>query len=117
MSGILTLTKSSPYWYYSPDIWVQPQGTPDAGPPGVTPVAGQPYDVWVRVHNMYTQPTDPYWNLFVEWAIPGTGNLPVIQANFLNGVVLGGVPNGLPIGASVNPGPLDIKCATTWVPV
>ncbi len=117
MSGILTLTKGSPYWYYSPDIWVQPQGTPDSGPPGVTPVAGQPYDVWVRVHNMYPEATDPYWNLFVEWAIPGTGNLPVIQANFLNGVVLGGVANGLPIGASVNPGQLDIKCATTWVPM
>src|SRR5580704_3263314 len=118
MSGILTLTKGSPYWYLSPDIWVQPQGTPDAGPPGVTPVAAQTYDVWVRVHNLYSEATDPDWNLFVEWAIPGTGNLPVIQANFLNGVVLGGVPNGLPIGTSVHAtSHYDVKCATSWVPV
>jgi hypothetical protein len=118
MSGILTLTQGSPNWWLSPDIWVQPQGTPDAGPPGVIPMAGKPYDAWVRVHNLYPEATDPNWNLFVEWAIPGTGNLPVIQANFLNGVVLGGVPNGLPIGKSVPAtSHYDVKCATAWVPV
>jgi hypothetical protein len=118
MSGILTLTKGSPNWYLSPDFWVQPHGTPDSGPPGVTPVAGTTYDVYVRVHNLYSEATDTGWNLFAEWAIPGVGNLPVIQANFLNGVVLSGVANGLPIGISVPPtSHYDVKCATPWVPV
>lgn len=118
MSGILTINKGSPNWYLSPDIWVLTHGSPDSGPPGVVPEAGQPYDVYVRVHNYYSEPTDPTWNVFVEWGIPGTGNLPVIQANFLNGEVLSGVPNGLPIGTSVPPtSTYDVKCATTWVPV
>jgi hypothetical protein len=118
MSGILTLTPGSPHWYLSPDFWVQPHGTPDSGPPGVVPEAGKSYDVYVRVHNMYSEATNPDWNLFVEWAIGATGNLPLIQADFLNGTVLSGVVNGLPIGVSVPAASShDVKCATTWVPV
>lgn len=117
MSGTLTLTKGSPKWWNSSDIWVQPHGTADSGPPGVTPVAGSSYDVWVRVHDMYPDASDAGWNLFVEWAIPTAGNTPVIAANFLNGTVSGGVVNGLPVGIVAASSHADIKCATTWVPV
>jgi len=118
MSGILTLTKGSPLWYVSPDIWVQPHGSPDSGPPCVVPIAGDPYDVWVRVHNQYSQPSDANWNLFVDWAIPTTGYTPITAADILNGEVLGGVVNGLPIGTSVPATSYhDVKAATTWVPV
>jgi len=117
MSGILTLSKGSPYWWNSPDIWVLPHGSPSSGPPGSTPVAGQPYDVYVRVHNLYSESTDPNWNLFVQWAIPTAGNIPVTAADFLNGIVSGGVANGLPVGIVAATSHSDVKCATTWVPV
>jgi hypothetical protein len=51
------------------------------------------------------------WNLFVEWAIPGIGNIPVIQANFLNGKVSGGVAKGLALSTSLNPTPPPISRA------
>ena len=118
MSGNLTLTKGMPNWYLSNDIWVQHVGTPNSGPPGIRPAPGQAYDVWVRVHNMDPDPSGGKWNLFVEWAIPGIGNIPVIQANFLNGVVSGGVANGLALTTSVPKNSIyDVKCATPWVPV
>jgi hypothetical protein len=118
MSGILTLDKGSPNWWTSQDIWVQPHGSPDSGPPGVVaPIAGESYDVWVRVHNLYSEASDPDWNLFVEWAIPTAGYTPITAANILNGEVLMGVANGLPIGSSVPAtSHLDVKAATTWVP-
>ena len=89
MSGILTIDKGSPNWWLSPDIWVLPQGSANTGPPGVTPIAGQPYDVWVRVRNNYPEPTDEGWSVFVEWVIPTAGDIPIVAADILRGLADG----------------------------
>jgi hypothetical protein len=80
MSGLLNIDKGSPKWWLSNDIW----GTPASGPttpPGLTdPSAGQPYNVSVRVHDKYSQAVSSEWNLFLCWAIPTAGPIPVPPA-------------------------------------
>jgi hypothetical protein len=115
MAGILIINRGESGG--TPDIWVLPQGSANSGPPGIVPIAGQPYDVWVRLQNVGLDPSDESWCLFVQWAIPTGVEIPLVAANFLNGNVWDGCAIGLPIVTSIAPGSVgDVKCATTWVP-
>ena len=77
MSGLLNIDKGSPKWWLSNDIWVTPAGDPTT-PPGLTdPTEGKPYSVSVRVHDKYSEPVSSGWNLFLCWAIPTAGPIPV----------------------------------------
>lgn len=80
MSGLLNIDKGSPSWWLSNDIWVTPAGDPTT-PPGLTdPTAGKPYNVSVRVHDKYSQAVTSGWNLFLCWAIPTAGPIPIPTA-------------------------------------
>lgn len=115
MAGPLIINQGSPQWWLSPDIWVTPVGASSTAPPGVAnPTAGQAYDVWVRVWNPYPSPVTD-WNLFVCWAIPTAGPIPLPPTSqFLNGT-----PWGSPIGTVPTGGPgvnKICKATTTWTP-
>ena len=81
MAGILTIAPGSPDWWLSPDIWVTPLGRPTSPPGTANPIAGEAYNVSVRVHDNYPDPVPGgSWDLFVCWAIPTTGPIPVPTA-------------------------------------
>ena len=113
MAGPLIINHGSPDWWLSPDIWVTPHGAPPTSP-GVTPEAGKTYDVQVRVYNNYTLPVTD-WNLFVCWAIPTVGPIPVPPA----GQMLNGTPYGSPVSIPAGyPGYSQIFTANTpWTPI
>jgi hypothetical protein len=113
MAGPLIIHHGSPDWWLSPDIWVTPHGAPPTSP-GVTPEAGKTYDVQVRVYNNYPLPVTD-WNLFVCWAIPTAGSIPIPPAAQL----LNGTPYGSPISMPAGyPGYSQIFTAKTpWTPV
>jgi hypothetical protein len=97
MSGLLNIDKGSPSWWLSPDIWVTPAGDPTT-PPGLThPTAGKPYNVSVRVHNKYSDPVSSGWNLFLCWAIPTAGPIPVPPAS--SGQILNNAAISVPVPA------------------
>ena len=75
MAGILVINPGSPDWWLSPDIWVTPSGQPSTAVVA-NPIAGDSYDVWVRVWNKTTAPVVNTWNLFVCWAVPTVGPIP-----------------------------------------
>jgi hypothetical protein len=50
MSG-LVIRHGSPNWWLSPDIWVANHPSTSSSPHVANPIAGQKYDVWVRVKN------------------------------------------------------------------
>ena len=108
----LTLYPGSPDWWLSTDIWVTPHGAAPSSP-GVIPVAGKVYDVQVRVYNNYNEAVTD-WNLFVCWAIPTVGGIPIPPAaQILNGLPLGS-PCNFPAGY---PGYSQIVTAkTSWTP-
>jgi hypothetical protein len=83
-------------------------------PPGIiNPTAGTVYDVYVRVWNPYPLPVTD-WNLFVCWAIPTAGPIPIPPV----GQLLNGAPLGSPISVpSGGPGFYKIfKTSMTWTP-
>ena len=70
MTGILTINPGiSPDWWLSPDIWVTKVGSSTAYGSGTEhPIAGETYNVSVRVHDNYPSPN----------SVPGgTWNLPL----------------------------------------
>lgn len=81
MSGILHIDKgSAPHWWLSPDIWVTHVGDPTTFPGVGNPIAGQTYNVSVVVHDNYKESVSKGWNLFVCWAIPTAGPIPIPPA-------------------------------------
>jgi hypothetical protein len=104
----LYIDQPQPNWWLSPAIWVTPVGATNTAAPGVAnPIAGQVYDVWVQVQNPYDGPVND-WKLFVCWAIPTAGPIPLPpNAQFLNNAALGNVAaNSVQV----------VKTATTWQP-
>jgi hypothetical protein len=96
----------APNWWLSPAIWV----TPTAGPytaPGVTPIAGDTFDVWVNVQNPWTAAVDD-WNLYVCWAIPTAGPIPLPPSSQ--------VLNNAPIGSFAASSAQNLQTATNWKP-
>jgi|ERR1035438_8496186 hypothetical protein len=109
MSGILTIDKGSPHWWLSPDIWVTRVGDPTTFPGVGNPVAGEAYNVSVRVRDNYADPVDSEWNLFVCWVIPTLGPIPIPPAaQILN---TGAIAVPVPPMSSV-----QLETAATWTP-
>lgn len=108
MSGILTIEKGSPHWWLSPSIWATPVSDPTT-PPGVgNPIAGDAYNVSVIVKDLYDEPVDSGWNLFVCWAIPTAGPIPIPPA--------AQVLNNAPIPPVAAMGFVQVETAQTWTP-
>jgi hypothetical protein len=113
MSG-LVIRHGSPNWWLSPDIWVANHPSTSSSPSVAHPIAGQTYDVWVRVHNTtgasLSTPDLP-WLLSVVWAIPTAGPIPLTSLTSANNLDSTSI-NEIPAGASVK-----IRCANSWTPV
>jgi hypothetical protein len=111
MSGPLIINQGSPNWWLSPDIWVALPGAPST--PVANPIAGTTYEVYIRVYNNYPLAVTD-WNLFVCWAIPTVGPIPLPPAAQL----LNGAPFGSPINVPAGyPGFFQIfKTSTNWTP-
>jgi hypothetical protein len=100
MVEILVINPGSSKWWLSPDIWVTPSGQPSTAVVA-NPIAGDAYDVWVRVWNKTTAPVNT-WNLFVCWAVPTVGSIPYPFANPSLGQQLTQPPFGSPISVPAN---------------
>jgi hypothetical protein len=101
---------AAPNWWLSPAIWVAPVAGSHAAP-GVTPIAGDVYDVFVQVQNPYDGPVDD-WNLLVCWVIPTAGPIPLPPTSqFLNGL-----PEGSPLGSFRANSTRTVQTTTTWTP-
>lgn len=127
MSGPLLIQPGpSSAWWLSPAIWVT-----EATPPYsivANPVAGQTYNVQVQVENPYPEPVTSGWSLLVFWAVPTAGGFPLAYSssppsplqsdNILNGQLVGGYWQGLPITETVpGTGSVTIQAAKSWTPV
>ncbi len=117
MSDSLTINKGSKYWWLSPDIWVQPSTDLSPKPPGVGhPVAGETYNVWVRLHDYDSDKVEAYtWDMFVCWIVPTAGPhpFPPSTQQLYTGPIRSTVPagsKGLPVGGSMGVMPI------TWTP-
>ena len=111
MTGILTIAAGSPNWWLSPDIWVTPVGSPNTPPGTANPIAGEAYNVSVRVHDNYPEPVPNGWDLFVCWMIPTTGPFPVPSA--ASGQVLNNAPITVNVPAMSS---IVVQTAKTWTP-
>jgi hypothetical protein len=113
MSG-LVIRHGSPNWWLSPDIWVANPPSTSTSPAVANPIAGQAYDVWVRVTNStgasLSTPVLP-WLLSVVWAIPTAGPIPLTSLTSANNLDSTSI-NEVAAGASVK-----IRCANQWTPV
>ena len=112
MSG-LVIRHGSPNWWLSPDIWVANHPSTNTSPPVANPVAGQKYDVWVRVKNPTNQTIGSqtlWWNMQAVWAIPTAGPIP-LPTSAANNIELPTI-FGIPAGQSV-----DFKSLSPWIPV
>jgi hypothetical protein len=109
MSGPLTINHGSPKWWLSPDIWVALPSAPNT--PVADPIAGTTYGVYVRVYNNYPSAVTADWNLFVCWAIPTVGPIPLPPAAQL----LNGAPFGSPISVPADSFQV-FKTSTNWTP-
>ncbi len=109
MAGILTIAPGSPHWWLSPDIWVTPVGSPTTPPGTANPIAGQAYNVSVRLHDNYPEPVPSGWNLFVCWVIPTTGPFPLPTG----GQVLNNAPITVNVPAT---SAVIVQTAMTWTP-
>jgi hypothetical protein len=117
MTGLIIRHGGSPNWWLSPDIWVANPPSTSASPAVANPIAGQTYDVWVRIKNstgasISGPPPALAWLLNVVWAIPSAGSIPL--STLPSGDVLNESALLDPIagGASV-----AIKCMNQWTPV
>ena len=110
MSGILHIDKGpSPHWWLSPDIWVTPVGDPTTFPGVGNPIAGDTYNVSVKVHDNYKESVTKGWNLFVCWAIPTAGPIPIPPA--------AQILNNIPIPVTVPPlSFVQLETASKWTP-
>src|ERR1019366_7933128 len=108
MSGILTVEKGSPHWWLSKSIWVTPVGDPTTSPGTGNPVAGKAYNVSVIVNDLYSDPVNSGWNLFVCWVIPTAGPIPVPPA--------AQILNNIPIPPVAAMGFVQVETADTWTP-
>jgi hypothetical protein len=109
MAGILTIAPGSPNWWLSPDIWVTPVGSPTSPPGTANPIAGETYNVSVRLHDNYPDSVPSGWNLFVCWMIPTTGPFPTPTG--------AQVLNNAPITVNVPAmSAVIVQTATTWTP-
>ena len=116
MSG-LVIRHGSPNWWLSPDIWVASPPSTSTSPHVANPVAGQTYDVWVRVKNstgatISGPPPALPWSLNVVWAIPSAGPIPL--STLPSGDVLNETTLLDPIAGGAS---APIKCANQWTPV
>jgi hypothetical protein len=111
MSGPLIINHGSPKWWLSPDIWVALPSAPST--PVTDPIAGTTYEVYVRVYNNYPLAVTD-WNLFVCWAIPTVGPIPLPPAAQL----LNGAPFGSPISVPAGSSGFSqvFKTSTNWTP-
>jgi len=109
MTGILTIAPGSPNWWLSPDIWVTPVGSPTTPPGTANPIAGEAYNVSVRVHDNYPDPVPNGWDLFVCWMIPTTGPFPTPTG----GQVLNNAPITVNVPATSS---IVVQTAKTWTP-
>jgi hypothetical protein len=109
MAGILTIAPGSPHWWLSPDIWVTPVGSPTTPPGTANPIAGQAYNVSVRLHDNYPEPVPSGWALFVCWVIPTTGPFPLPTG----GQVLNNAPITVNVPAT---SAVIVQTAMTWTP-
>jgi hypothetical protein len=119
MSGILLIAQGSPNWWNSSAIWVTSVSDPSTPVPN--PIAGRDYTVWVKISNPYPEPVESNtWNLFVCWAIPEAGPIPLTaigSGNILSGAILGGVYNGAPITVTVPAMSfVNLQAEKTWTP-
>jgi hypothetical protein len=97
-------------WWLSPAIWVTPVAGPFAAP-GVTPIAGDSYDVFVKVQNPYSAAVND-WYLLVCWVIPTVGPIPLPPTSqFLNGL-----PFGSPLGSFAANSTRNVQTSATWTP-
>jgi hypothetical protein len=112
MSG-LVIGHGSPNWWLSPDIWVANHPSTSSSPHVANPIAGQKYDVWVRVTNPTKQTIGSqslWWNMQGVWAIPTAGPipLPTSSANNIELPTIFGIPGGQSV---------DFKSLSPWTPV
>ena len=109
MAGILTIAPGSPNWWLSPDIWVTPVGSPTTPPGAANPIAGETYNVSVRLNDNYPEPVPNGWDLFVCWMIPTTGAF----ATPTGGQVLNNAPITVNVPAMSS---IVVQTAKTWTP-
>jgi hypothetical protein len=112
MSG-LVIRHGSPNWWLSPDIWVAAHPSTSSSPQVANPIAGQKYDVWVRVTNTTKETIGSqtlWWNMQGVWVIPTPGPipLPTSGANNINLPTIYGIPGGQSV---------DFKSLAPWIPV
>jgi hypothetical protein len=112
MSG-LVIRHGSPNWWLSPDIWVANPPSTRTSPAVANPIAGQAYDVWVRVKNPTSQTIGSQtlpWNMQAVWAIPTAGPipLPTSAANMIDLPTIYGIAAGQSA---------DFKSLAPWTPV
>jgi hypothetical protein len=112
MSG-LVIRHGSPNWWLSPDIWVASSPSTSSSPSVANPVAGQSYDVWVRVTNSTSETIGSQslpWELQAVWVIPTAGPipLPTSAANTIQLPTIFGAPGGQSA---------DFKSLAPWTPV
>jgi hypothetical protein len=113
MAGLI-IRHGSPNWWTSPDIWVASPPSTSSSPPVANPVAGQTYDVWVRVTNSTGEPIstpDLPWLLQVVWAIPTVGPIP------LSALPPDDTLNSTSVNTVAGSASAPIKCANQWTPV
>jgi hypothetical protein len=112
MTGLI-IRHGSPNWWTSPDIWVANPPSTSSSPRVGNPIAGQAYDVWVRVTNSTSQTIGSetlWWNLQAVWAIPTAGPipLPTSAANSIDLPTIYGIAGGQSV---------DFKSLAPWTPV
>jgi hypothetical protein len=112
MAGLI-IHHGSPNWWLSPDIWIASPPSTSTSPPVANPIAGQSYDVWVRVTNPTSETIGSeslWWNLQAVWAIPTAGPIPLPTSAIYN-IDLPTI-YGIPGGKSV-----AFKSLAPWTPV
>ncbi len=80
MTTGLIIRHGSPSWWLSPDIWVADSPSTASSPAVDQPIAGKPYDVWVRVKNPTKETIGSrtlWWNMQGVWVIPTVGPIPL----------------------------------------
>jgi hypothetical protein len=109
MSGPLLIKHGSPHWWLSQDIWAAIPGHPGSSVPN--PIEGTVYDVQVRVWNQSDSVVND-WTLFVCWAIPTLGGIPLIDIQLSQQLNNNGITVA-PGGSGVSQ---RFQAANSWTP-
>ena len=116
MSG-LVIRHGSPNWWLSPDIWVATPPSTGTSPHVANPVAGQTYDVWVRVKNStgapISGPPRPFLGLECRLGDPVGWADPAFHSAFRRRPQRDHAPRFYRRRRTRRP----IKCANQWTPV